>query len=85
MGRHRAARHRKRHRAQRLEIENLNSPQFRGYTRTGTEYAAGSADWREQIDIGPERAALDAGRDDPDDCVWSAPTNGRPHYRNYRS
>lgn len=50
---------------QRLEIENLNSPQFRGYTRTGTEYTAGSADWREQIDIGPERAALDLGPDDP--------------------
>ncbi|MFJ8492705.1 isopenicillin N synthase family dioxygenase [Streptomyces sp. NPDC094038] len=51
---------------QRLEIENLNSPQFRGYTRTGTEYTAGSADWREQIDIGPERAALDTGPADPD-------------------
>ncbi|MEU6198738.1 2-oxoglutarate and iron-dependent oxygenase domain-containing protein [Streptomyces sp. NPDC047061] len=51
---------------QRLEIENLNSPQFRGYTRTGAEYTAGSADWREQIDIGPERAALDTGPDDPD-------------------
>jgi isopenicillin N synthase-like dioxygenase len=51
---------------QRLEIENLNSPQFRGYTRTGTEYTAGSADWREQIDIGPERTALDTGPDDPD-------------------
>lgn len=50
----------------RLEIENLNSPQFRGYTRTGTEYTAGSADWREQIDIGPEREALDVGPDDPD-------------------
>ncbi|MCG7205503.1 isopenicillin N synthase family dioxygenase [Streptomyces arenae] len=51
---------------QRLEIENLNSPQFRGYTRTGTEYTAGSADWREQIDIGPERAAVETGPDDPD-------------------
>ncbi|MGW1026749.1 2-oxoglutarate and iron-dependent oxygenase domain-containing protein [Streptomyces sp. NPDC002577] len=50
----------------RLEIENLNSPQFRGYTRTGTEYTAGSADWREQIDIGPEREALETGPDDPD-------------------
>ncbi|MEU1343595.1 2-oxoglutarate and iron-dependent oxygenase domain-containing protein [Streptomyces sp. NPDC005827] len=51
---------------QRLEIENVNSPQFRGYTRTGTEYTAGSADWREQIDIGPERAAVETGPDDPD-------------------
>jgi len=42
---------------QRLAIENLNSPQFRGYTRVGTEHTAGAPDWREQIDIGPERAA----------------------------
>ncbi|KQX64266.1 hypothetical protein ASD48_23420 [Streptomyces sp. Root1310] len=50
----------------RREIENLNSPQFRGYTRTGTECTAGSADRREQIDIGPWRAAVDTGPDDPD-------------------
>nr|WP_225953238.1 2-oxoglutarate and iron-dependent oxygenase domain-containing protein [Kibdelosporangium phytohabitans] len=42
----------------RLAIENINSPQFRGYTRTGHEYTGGKQDWREQIDIGPERAAL---------------------------
>ncbi|ONI79687.1 oxidoreductase [Actinosynnema sp. ALI-1.44] len=42
----------------RLAIENINSPQFRGYTRTGYEYTGGKQDWREQIDIGPERAAL---------------------------
>jgi isopenicillin N synthase-like dioxygenase len=40
--------------AQRLSIENVNSPQFRGYTRLGGEYTAGRADRREQIDIGPE-------------------------------
>lgn len=45
--------------AAKLEIENVNSPQFRGYTRTGTEYTAGGAHWREQLDIGTERAALD--------------------------
>ncbi len=44
---------------ERLAIENINSPQFRGYTRTGYEYTGGKPDWREQIDIGPERAALD--------------------------
>ncbi|MEU5697029.1 2-oxoglutarate and iron-dependent oxygenase domain-containing protein [Actinosynnema sp. NPDC020468] len=49
----------------RLEVENLHSPQFRGYTRTGYEYTAGAPDWREQLDIGPERAALDLGPDDP--------------------
>lgn len=50
---------------ERLEIENIRSPQFRGYTRTGTEYTAGGPDWREQIDIGPERPALRLGPDDP--------------------
>jgi isopenicillin N synthase-like dioxygenase len=50
----------------RLEIENLHSPQFRGYTRVGTEHTAGAADWREQIDIGPERAAVDTKSGDPD-------------------
>lgn len=43
---------------QRLAIENINSPQFRGYTRTGYEYTGGRPDWREQIDIGPEREVV---------------------------
>ncbi|PPK67181.1 2-oxoglutarate and iron-dependent oxygenase domain-containing protein [Actinokineospora auranticolor] len=51
----------------RLAIENVNSPQFRGYTRTGQELTNGVADWREQLDIGPERAALELGPSDP---VW---------------
>jgi isopenicillin N synthase-like dioxygenase len=51
--------------AARLEIENVNSPQFRGYTRTGTEHTGGTPDWREQIDIGPERAELELGPDSP--------------------
>ncbi len=44
--------------AQRLEIENVNSPHFRGYSRVGTERTAGAADQRDQIDVGPERPAL---------------------------
>jgi len=48
--------------ADKLAIENVNSPQFRGYTRVGGERTQGKVDWREQIDIGPERAAID----DPD-------------------
>ncbi len=52
--------------AQRLEIENISSPQFRGYTRVGTEHTAGAADRREQIDIGPERVAPAVGPGDPD-------------------
>lgn len=40
---------------EKLAIENTNSPHFRGYTRTGGERTQGRVDWREQIDIGPER------------------------------
>ncbi|MGX1701461.1 isopenicillin N synthase family dioxygenase [Microbacterium sp. NPDC055357] len=41
-----------------LAIENLKSPHFRGYTRIGGELTQGRIDWREQIDIGPEREAV---------------------------
>ncbi len=41
-----------------LSIAMVNSPQFRGYNRAGLEHTLGKPDWREQIDIGPERAAL---------------------------
>jgi isopenicillin N synthase-like dioxygenase len=44
---------------QKLAIENVHSPQFRGYTRTGKELTNGEIDWREQIDIGEERATVD--------------------------
>ena len=44
-----------------LEIANTRSPQFRGYTRVGKELTNGEVDWREQIDIGPERATVDRG------------------------
>jgi isopenicillin N synthase-like dioxygenase len=44
-----------------LAIENINSPHFRGYTRIGGERTQGKVDWREQIDIGPERDAVDGG------------------------
>ncbi|NUS44505.1 MAG: isopenicillin N synthase family oxygenase [Mycobacteriaceae bacterium] len=50
---------------QRLEIENIHSPQFRGYTAIGHEHTAGAADRREQIDIGPERTAVVPAPDDP--------------------
>lgn len=45
---------------EKLRIENTNSPQFRGYTRVGGERTQGYIDWREQLDIGPERAAVTA-------------------------
>ena len=41
-----------------LAIENIKSPHFRGYTRIGGERTQGRVDWREQIDIGPERDAV---------------------------
>ena len=44
--------------ADKLAIENLKSPQFRGYTRVGGELTQGIVDWREQIDIGAERPAV---------------------------
>jgi isopenicillin N synthase-like dioxygenase len=44
-----------------LAIENVQSPHFRGYTRIGGERTQGRVDWREQIDIGPERAAVEGG------------------------
>ncbi|MFW0790971.1 isopenicillin N synthase family dioxygenase [Gordonia sp. CPCC 205333] len=37
------------------EISQLLSPQFRGYSRVGGELTNGEVDWREQVDIGPER------------------------------
>lgn len=43
--------------ADRLAVSNLNSPHFRGYTRTGDERTGGSRDWRDQLDIGAERPA----------------------------
>jgi isopenicillin N synthase-like dioxygenase len=51
---------------QKLEIENVHSPQFRGYTRVGGELTHGDVDWREQIDIGVERAAVEPGLGVPD-------------------
>jgi isopenicillin N synthase-like dioxygenase len=44
--------------ADKLAIEMVNSPQFRGYTRVGREFTRGQPDWREQLDVGTERPAL---------------------------
>ncbi|RUV93545.1 MAG: isopenicillin N synthase family oxygenase [Mesorhizobium sp.] len=47
-----------------LEIEMVNSPRFRGYNRVGQEPTKGQRDWREQVDIGSEAPSLprDAGQ-----------------------
>lgn len=44
---------------QKFAVENVKSPQFRGYTRVGGELTEGKTDWREQIDVGPERPVVD--------------------------
>jgi len=45
-------------------IAMVRSPHFRGYTRLGGELTRGRVDWREQIDIGPERPSI-GGPDKP--------------------
>ena len=52
-------------REEKLAIEMVNSPHFRGYTRPGFEYTRGQPDWREQIDINSERAPEPIGPDTP--------------------
>lgn len=53
--------------ADKLEIQMVRSPQFRGYNRAGAEYTRGQRDWREQVDFGTDRPALDVG---PGDAAW---------------
>ncbi|MFF7748581.1 isopenicillin N synthase family dioxygenase [Streptomyces sp. NPDC007971] len=51
--------------ADRLALDNVNSPHFRGYTRTGDERTRGARDWRDQLDIGAERPAHVPGPGEP--------------------
>ena len=51
--------------ADKLAIENIHSPQFRGYTRVGQEQTNGRPDRREQLDIGVERAIREPGPGEP--------------------
>lgn len=51
--------------ADRLALDNVRSPHFRGYTRTGDERTGGSRDWRDQLDIGAERPARVPGPGEP--------------------
>lgn len=44
--------------ADKIEIEMVNSPHFRGYNRVGQELTKGQRDWREQVDIGSEAPAF---------------------------
>ena len=51
--------------ADKLAIEMVQSPHFRGYTRVASERTRDRQDWREQIDIGAEQPALEPHPDRP--------------------
>jgi isopenicillin N synthase-like dioxygenase len=57
-------------------VAMVHSPHFRGYTRLGGELTRGEVDWREQIDIGPERAPI-GGPGQPD-YLWLQGPNQWP-------
>ncbi|BBY06687.1 isopenicillin N synthase family dioxygenase [Mycobacterium noviomagense] len=57
-------------------IAMVNSPHFRGYTRLGGELTLGAVDWREQIDIGPERAPV--GGPGKPEYLWQQGPNQWP-------
>ncbi|ORV19545.1 oxidoreductase [Mycobacterium celatum] len=57
-------------------IAMVRSPHFRGYTRLGGELTGGRVDWREQIDIGPERQPV-GGTGQPD-YLWLQGPNQWP-------
>ncbi len=57
-------------------ISMVRSPHFRGYTRLGGELTLGEVDWREQIDIGPERPPI--GGPDRPDYLWLQGPNQWP-------
>jgi isopenicillin N synthase-like dioxygenase len=48
-----------------LAIEMINSPHFRGYNRAGYELTRGKPDWREQVDVGAEKPARPFDRSAP--------------------
>ncbi len=54
--------------AEKLKVEMVRSPHFRGYNRPGWERTRGKPDWREQFDLAAERPALPRGKDLP---PWS--------------
>lgn len=50
---------------EKLKIEMVNSPHFRGYNRAGQERTRGEPDWREQLDINTEGTPVAIGPDTP--------------------
>ncbi len=51
--------------AEKLKIEMIRSPHFRGYTPAGQERTRGQPDWREQLDINTEGLAVQMTPDMP--------------------
>jgi isopenicillin N synthase-like dioxygenase len=51
--------------SERRALAIASSPHFRGYTALGGEQTRGVSDWREQLDVGPEEAAVDVSPEDP--------------------
>ena len=52
---------------QKEQISMLNSAQFRGYSKEGGEYTAGGMDYREQLDAGSDKEALNWDINSP---IW---------------
>jgi isopenicillin N synthase-like dioxygenase len=57
-------------------VAMVRSPHFRGYTRLGGELTRDRVDWREQIDIGPERPPI--GGPGKPDYLWLQGPNQWP-------
>lgn len=57
-------------------IAMTRSPHFRGYTRLGGELTRGEVDWREQIDVGPQRPSI--GGPGKPDYLWLQGPNQWP-------
>lgn len=51
--------------ADKLAVQMVHSPHFRGYNRAAAELTRGQPDWREQFDIGAERPALQLVNETP--------------------
>ena len=62
--------------ADKSAVAMVRSPHFRGYTRLGGELTRGQVDWREQIDIGPERPSI--GGPGKPDYLWLQGPNQWP-------
>lgn len=52
---------------EKLAIEMVKTPRFRGYNRAGFELTGGKQDWREQVDFDTENALPDL---EPDSPTW---------------